>query len=224
MEESRPEGALARLAGVFIHPRRTFESMRDRPRFRSALIVVLIVQTALALVMYQSGVIAEQTVAKMEEEGRDPQQIEAVEGFFSGPLGFATTVATAPFATAIGLIAGAAILFFMGNLMLGARLRYAHYLSAMAYAGVVQIIDQIVRVSLILVNRTFDVRLGLGALFGDATGMPIRALDTVTDPLFLWGNLVCAIGVSTYARRHLGFGIIAVLPGLLLAALLAANR
>jgi hypothetical protein len=217
-------GALGRIVGVFLNPRRTFESMRERPRFLLALIVVLVVQTILALVLYQSGVIAEQTVAKMEEQGRNPQEIEAVEAFFAGPLGFVTSVATAPFVVTIGMIIGAAFLFFMGNLMLGAKLRFAHYLSAIAFAGVVQIVDQVVRVALSLANRTFDVRLGLGMLFGDASNMGVRALDMATDPLFLWGNLVCAIGVSTYARRGLGFGLITVIPGFLLAVFLGSNR
>ena len=217
-------GPLAALLGVFIRPRRTFESMRDRPRFGLALIVLLVVQTGKAYMMFRSGVIAEQTIAKMEEQGKDPRSIEAVQAFFDGTGGLLTTVVTAPFATAIGVLSGAAILFFMGNLMMGARLRFPHYLSAVAYAGIVQILDQIVRVALILANRTFDVRLGLGSLFGDATGFGIRALDTLTDPLFLWGNAVAAIGVSAYAGRKFGFGALAVLPGMLLAVILAANR
>jgi hypothetical protein len=222
--EGKDPGPLGRLLGIFIHPRRTFESMLDRPHFRLALALLLVVQTGIALTLFHSGVIAEQTVAKMEAQGKDQRQIEAVQNFFEGTGGMITTVVTAPFATVIGVLAGSALLFFMGNLMMGARLRFSHYLSAVTYAGIVQIVDQLVRVGLILANRTFDVRLGLGALFGDATGFPIRALDTLTDPLFLWGNAVCAIGVSAYARRDLRFGLLAVLPGVLLAVILSANR
>jgi hypothetical protein len=217
-------GALQSIVGAFIHPRRTFESMRDRPHFRLALVILLVIQTGIALALFRSGVIAEQTIAKMEEQGKDPRQIEAVSTFFEGTGGLLTTVVTAPFATAIGILCGAGLLFFMANLMMGARLRFAHYLSAAVYAGIVQLVDQGVRVALILVNRTFDVRLGLGVLFPDATGFPIRALDILTDPLFLWGNAVCAIGVSAYARRSFKFGVLAVIPGMLLALLLSANR
>jgi hypothetical protein len=222
--QGKDPGPLGRLLGIFIHPRRTFESMRERPHFRLALVLLLVVQTGIALALFRSGVIAEQTIAKMEAQGKDQRQIDAVQNFFEGTGGMITTVVTAPFATVIGVLAGSALLFFMANLMMGARLRFSHYLSAVAYAGIVQIVDQLVRVGLILANRTFDVRLGLGALFGDATGFPIRALDTLTDPLFLWGNAVCAIGVSAYARRDFRFGLLAVLPGVLLAVILSANR
>ena len=216
--------ALQSIVGVFLHPRRTFESMRDRPHFRLALVILLVIQTGIAILLFRSGVIAEQTIAKMEEQGKDPRQIEAVSSFFEGTGGILTTVVAAPFATTMGILFGAASLFFMGNLMMGGRLRFTHYLSAMVYAGIIQIVDQGVRVALILANRTFDVRLGLGVLFGDATGFPIRALDILTDPLFLWGNAVCAIGVSAYARRSFKFGLLAVIPGTLLAVILSANR
>src|SRR5688500_5215873 len=122
-DATRP-GALAALLAVFLHPRRTFESMRDRPRFLVPLIVLLVAQTAMAYAMFRSGVIAEHTIAKMEEQGKDPQSIEAVQTFFEGPGGLLTSVVTAPFATAMGVVLGAAVLFFMANLMMGARLRF----------------------------------------------------------------------------------------------------
>lgn len=217
-------GPLGRLIGVFFRPRATFESMRERPRFLLPLVILLVVQTTIAFVMFHSGIVAEQTVAKMEAQGKDPHQIEAVQNFFEGTGGLIVTVATAPVATAVGLLSGAAILFFMANLMMGARLRFTHYLSAVAFAGVVQLVDQLVRVGLILAQRSFDVRLGLGNLFGDATGFGVRAIDTLTDPLFLWGNAICALAVGVYTRRGFGFGVLAVLPGALLSVILAANR
>lgn len=220
----RDPGPLGRLLGVFVRPRPTFESMRERPRFLLPFLILLVVQTAIAFTLFQSGIVAEQTVAKMEAQGKDPKAIEAVQSFFEGTAGLIITVVTAPFATAVGLVSGAAILFFMANLMMGARLRFAHYLSAAAFGGFVQLVDQLVRAGLILSQRTFDVRMGLGILFGDAEGFGVRALDTVTDPLLLWGNAICALAVATYARKSFGFGVLAVLPGMLLAVILAANR
>lgn len=217
-------GPLQRLIGIFFRPRATFESMRERPRFLLPLVILLVVQTGLAFVMYRSGVVAEQTVAKMEAQNRDPAAIDKVREFFEGTGGLIVTVVTAPFATAVGLLSGAAVLFFMANLMLGARLRFSHYVSAVAFSGLVLLVDQLVRVGLILANRTFDVRLGLGVLFGDSTGFAVRALDMLTDPLFLWGNAIGALGVATYARKKFGFGVLAILPGVLLAVILSANR
>lgn len=217
-------GPLGRILGVFLSPRATFESMRERPRFLLPMVILLIVQTTLAYVMFQSGVVAEETAAKMEAQGRSAQEIEAVQRFFEGTPGLAITISTSLFFTALSLVAMSALAFFIGNLMLGARLRYAHYLSAITFAGVVLLVEQIVRVGLILASRTYDVRLGLGMLLGDATGFWVRALDTLTDPLFLWGNAIAALGIAVYARRNFGFGVATVAVGVVAAVLLSASR
>ena len=217
-------GPLGRRLGGFIRPRETFESMRDRPRFLLPMIVLVVVQTVLAFVMFQSGVVAEETATKMEAQGRSPQEIEAVQRFFEGTAGLVITVTTSLVFTLLSLVSLAGVAFFMGNLMLGARLRYVHYLSAMAFAGVVLLVEQAVRVGLILASRTYDVRLGLGMLLGDATGFGVRVLDTLTDPLFLWGHAISALGIAVYARRGFGFGVGAVLFGVLAAVVLSATR
>ena len=51
-----------------------------------------------------------------------------------------------------------------------------------------------------------------------------KALDTATDPLMLWSTAVLAIGVSVYARKGIGFGILTVLPGFLIALAASAFR
>lgn len=215
---------IGRLLGVFIQPRATFESMRERPRILLPMIVLIVVQTALAFVMFQSGIVAEETTAKMEAQGRSPQEIEAVQRFFEGTPALIFTMATSPVFATILLVTLAGLAFFIGNLMLGGRLRYAHYLSAMAFGGLVLLVEQIVRVGLILASRTYDVRLGLGMLLGDATGFGVRVLDTMTDPLFLWGHAISALGIAVYARRGFGFGVASVLLGVLASVLLSATR
>jgi hypothetical protein len=123
-----------------------------------------------------------------------------------------------------GLLASAALLFFMGNFMLGGRLGFRHYVSVVAYSWVVSLVDHAVRLALIVSRESLDVRLGLGNLFGEEIGFLGRAVDLATDPLFLWATAVAAIGVSVYARKGFGFGAIAVLPGFLIGILLQAIR
>jgi hypothetical protein len=217
-------GPIGRLVGVFVRPRATFESMRERPRFLLALILVLVVQTAIAFVLFHSGIVEQATLEKMQAQGRDQQTIDAVQHFFEGTGGMVLTLLTAPFFTAVGIVSAAAILFFMGNLMLGARLRFGHYVSAAAFGGVIQLVEGIVRSALILAKGEMDVHMGLGNLLGDATGFWVRAVDTLTDPLFLWGCAICALGVAVYARRPFGFGVLASLPGVLLAVIISANN
>ncbi|MGE5175680.1 MAG: Yip1 family protein [Hyphomicrobiales bacterium] len=217
-------GPLGRLIGVFINPRRTFESMRERPRFLLAAILVLVVQVAIAGVMVQSGVPRDETIAKMERQGADQAKIEAVEKFFDSPIAPAITVTTAVFGVAIALLISAGVLFFMGNLMLGGRIELRHYLSATAYGSVVMLVDNVVRIGLILAKHSYDVRLGLGNVFGEDIGFVGRALDGMTDPLLLWATAVTALAVSVYARKGFGFGILTVLPGFVIGSILQGFR
>jgi len=76
--------ALGRLFGIFVDPRGVFASMRARPRFLLAFLIVLVFQTAFAILIFQTGIVRDTSVAQLEAKGKDPQQIEAMERFFAG--------------------------------------------------------------------------------------------------------------------------------------------
>lgn len=213
-------GPLGRIMGVFLKPKQTFESMRERPRFLLALILVAIVQLGIASLIVSSGIARDEAVAKLEAQGADQAKIDTVEKFMDSPVAPVFTVVTAVVAVGFGIVAGAALLFFMGNLMLGGRLQFRHYVCAVAFGWVVMLVDNIVRASLILAKHGYDVRLGLGNLFGEDVGFGVRALDAVTDPLLLWSTAITALAVSVFAKKGFGFGVIAVLPGFLIGAVL----
>jgi len=130
--------------------------------------------------------------------------------------------ATGPIVVVFALLVGAALLYFMANLMLGARLRYLHYLCIAAYGAVVGIVDQVVRMGLAVSRGTLQVHMGVGAFLGDQLGPALRILDTVTDPLLLWAIAIQALGVAVMAKKGFGFGLLAVLPGTLLMVCLSA--
>ena len=216
--------ALGRLFGIFVDPRGVFASMRAHPRFLLALLVVLVFQTVFAVLIFQTGIVRDTSISQLEAKGKDPQQIEAMERFFDSPAAPIITTVSGDIAFGFGLLVSAALLFFMGNFMLGGRVTFRHYVSVVAFSWVVSLVDHSVRLALILSRGSLDVRLGLGNLFGDEIGFLGRALDLATDPLFLWATAVSAIGVSVFARKGFGFGAITVLPGFLLGVILQAIR
>lgn len=223
--EGVPERSpLGRLFGIFVDPAGVFASMRSRPRFLLAFLVVLVFQTAFTILIFQTGIVRDESIAQLESKGKSPQEIEAMTKFFDSPAAPIITVVTGDVAFGFGLLASAALLFFMANFMLGARLTFRHYLSVVAFSWVVSLVDHAVRLALIISRESLDVRLGLGNLFGEEIGFFGRALDLATDPLFLWATAVAAIGVSVYARKGFGFGAMAVLPGFILGILFQAFR
>ena len=214
--------ATGRLLGVFADPRGVFASMRARPRFLLAFLVALLFQSFFGFLLFQSHIAQDESIAQLETMGKDPRQIEAMERFFESPAAPVIIPLNADIALGFGLITTVALLYFMGNLMLGGRLTFRHYLSAGAYSLVVSLVGDSIRLALILSRGSSDVRLGLGNLFGQEIGLLGRALDLATDPFSLWATAVSAIGVSAYARKGFGFGAWTVLPGFLLGALFLA--
>lgn len=211
----------ATLVGVFSRPKTTFQALAARPRVLVPILALAVFHLAFGLILAQSGVLRNDTEARLEARGAPPEQIEAVTRMMDGPMRY-FSVAGGPIVLVFSLLVVAGLLYFMANLMLGARLRYVHYLCVAAYGGVVAIVDQLVRLGLALGRGTLQVHLGIGAFLGEDLSAPIRALDAATDPLLLWATAVQALGVAVMARKNFGFGVMAVAPGFVILVLLSA--
>ncbi len=205
------------IVGVFANPRKTFERLAAKPYFLIPLILVVLAQAAFAVAIFESD-----ALAKLEAKGKPPEVVDAMEKFFDSPAAPIIGAVTGAVVTAFALLFNSAIFFFIGNLMLGARLRFQHYLSVATHAAVISLVDVAVRMGLALGKGTLDIRLGLGNLFGDDPGFLGRFLDTLSNPLMLWPTAVSAVGVAVFAKKSFSFGVLVVLPAFLIGATLSA--
>ena len=219
--ETAPMSAPATLVGVFTNPRSTFQSLAAKPRILTPILVVIVFQLLFAVVLAQTGILKNDTIARLEAKNSPPEQIDAVSKVMDGPAKYAFVIA-GPVVLVFSLLVSGALIYFMGNLMLGARLHYAHYLSIAAYGAVVGIVDQLVRLGIALGRGTLMVHLGIGAFLGEELSAVMRILDTATDPLLLWATAIQAFGVAVMAKKGFGFGVVAVLPGFLILVSLSA--
>jgi hypothetical protein len=219
--ETPSTSALGSLIGIFTEPKRTFASMVPKPRILTPIIALVLFQLVFAIVLAQSGIMKNDAIAKLEAKNAPQEQIDAVTRVMDSPVRFAFALA-GPIVLVFSLLVSGALLYFMANLMLGARLRYAHYLCIAAYGGVVGTVDQIVRMGLALSRGTLDVHMGVGAFLGEDLSAPLRVLDTGTDPLLLWAVAIQALGVAVMAKKGFGFGLLSVLPGTLILIGLSA--
>jgi Yip1 domain len=223
-ESQRGPSQIEAILGVFLRPKETFDRMRSKPRFVLALAVLIVAQVLLAIAIFQSGAVQSDAVAKMEAEGRSEAQVQAVEDYFESPVALWVTAITGGVVFAFLVLLMSGLMFFMGNLMQGAKLTYAHYLSASVHAYLIGLLDQAVRAVLAFQKGTLNIPLGVGLLLPEDVGPLGKMLDTVTDPLLLWSTIVLILGVSVYARRGIRFGILTVLPGYLLGVVMSAFR
>ena len=212
------------LLSIFFKPRETFAAMTEKPRFLIALIVVTLVMCAMTIPVFQSGIVRDETIAKMEAKGTPQPQIDATEQFFDSPAGVLMAAGGNIIGIPFVLLFSAALLFFMGNFMMGAKLRFPHYLSAACYGAVIGLIDHVVRMVLVITKESMDVRLGLGNLLGDDLPYFGRVLDSLTDPLLLWSMAITALGVAVYAKKGFGFGVLVSLPCVIITLLLSGMR
>ena len=219
--ETPPQSAIGSLVGVFANPKGTFQALSAKPRILAPILVVVVFQLIFGVVLAQSGVMKNDALARLEQKNAPQPQIDAVTKVMDSPVRF-VFVTFGPIILVFSLLVSAALLYFMANLMLGARLRYAHYLSVASYGAVVGIVDQVVRMGLALGRGTLQVHMGVGAFLGDELNMLLRVLDTATDPLLLWAVAIQALGVAVMARKGFGFGLIATLPGFLILVSLSA--
>jgi hypothetical protein len=219
--ETPPQSAPGTLVGIFANPRGTFQALSAKPRLLAPILVVVVFQLVFGVVLAQSGIMKNDALARLEAKNAPQPQIDAVTKIMDSPVRF-VFVSFGPIVLVFSLLITAALLYFMANLMLGARLRFTHYLSIAAYGAVVGIVDQVTRMGLALGRGTLSVHLGVGAFLGDDLNLLLRILDTATDPLLLWASALEALGVSVVARRHLGFGLLTVILGFLLLVSLSA--
>jgi len=219
--EAPSKSAVGTLIGVFTEPRQTFAALAAKPRILAPILVLVVFQLLFGLILAQSGVMKNDAIAKMEAKNPPQEQIDAVNRMMDSPVKYVFAV-TGPIVVVFALLIGAALLYFMANLMLGARLRYLHYLCIAAYGAVVGIVDQVVRMGLAVSRGTLQVHMGVGAFLGEELSPLLRVLDTVTDPLLLWAVAIQALGVAVMAKKGFGFGLLAVLPGTLLMVCLSA--
>jgi hypothetical protein len=212
--------AFQSLVGVFANPRKTFEAMAAKPRFLLPMVLVLLAHAAFVAVIVQSGVVRNDTLAKLEAQGKAPEVVEAMEKFFDSPAAMVIVPTTAVVVIAFVMLLYAALVFFLGNLMLGGRLTYKQYLSVVAHSTVLGLVGNAVRASLAVAKGTMDIRLGAGNLLGEDPSFLVRFVDSITNPLALWPAAVMALGVSVLAKKSFSFGVMAVLPAFLLISLI----
>src|SRR2546429_401912 len=193
--EAPPMSAQATLIGLSTKPRQTYQALQSKPRVLAPLLVVLIFQVVFGLVLAQSGILKNDTLARLEAKNAPPEQIEAVTRVMDGPAKYGFVFA-GPIVLVFSLLVSAALIYFIANLMLGARLRYIHYLCIAAYGAVVGILDQLVRLMIALSRGTLQVHLGAGA------GLTL-----------LWGLMMTTPAFAQATRDTLGFNGAGADPG-----------
>jgi Yip1-like protein len=212
----------ASLFRIFVAPRSVFESLAPKPAFLVPLIVVALIQLGVGFFISRSDMVREATIAKMEQRGAPQEQIDATERMMESPVVAVFGTVGAVVGIVFVIFLGAGLLYFMANLMLGAKLKFTHFLCVSSFAQVIGVVDTLARTGLMFTRGTLHVPTGLGSFLGGDLSYPLRVMDMLTSPLLLWVIAIQAVGVSVFAKKGFGFGVLSALPGFVIAVLLGA--
>lgn len=201
------------LAGIFFEPERTFESLRERPRFLIAgLILIALIVAVTTLVMSRvdfNAFITDQIKNGPNSGQMDDTQKQKAIDFWTGPAGKAVIYLGPIVATAAFIAAGAG-LYLLATMAMGGVLRYRQALSVWVYSSFPpSVLGALIAVVLVFVKSKEDIDLNkpgaglavtnLGALIGD--GSPVlRAALSWFDIFTFYGMYLAALGLRKVGK------------------------
>ena len=206
MEPTAPPVAAApdlslpqRIWGALVSPRAVFESLRARPRLLGAILVLVVLMVAAGFLL--ADLTLEQQLAGLDNR---PDMTE--EGRVQAERMMTLTITkVGPFlGAAIGVIVVfviAAVLLFVGNVLLGGDAKYKQYAAGTAHASMVVIPAMLVRVPLALATGDLQATTSLAALLSpESRGTMLHTALSRLDVFDLWQVALTVIMVAVMAR------------------------
>lgn len=228
----------ATLGNIFFDPGATFESLRDRPRFLVAGIIIVVAFLAYYAMFVQR--VGMENIARAQMQARTPdatpEQMEQGLKMQANPIVQAITYGSMPVVFAIVFAAGAG-LYLLGVMLMGKTMGYKQALAVWVYSSLPPMIAfALVNIVLLFVKSVDDIdpsaintgvaRANL-ALLINAKEQPVLATVLGSFDVFaFYGLFLGALGLSKIARLSSGaaWGIVLAiwLVGVLLRIAMAA--
>ncbi len=206
------EGLAGRMLGVFFSPGRTFAALAACPDWVWPLLLTSVVSGASAFVEYKPVIVPMQ-MQKMEE--RDPpipaEQLAKIEDQMQTPAAQIASGIAPAVVVWVFVLLQAAILFFLGSIVLGGESSFRRVFAVTAYASLIYALGTVVQTPVHLwATHSMDPVLGLGFLIpadaGSAGLRFVRGILLSIDAFALWQMAVLAVGVAKAFGKRTSFG------------------
>jgi len=202
--EAPSMGMVARFIAVFTDPRKAFASLRKNYEWLVALLIV----TVFAMGSYQftKPLVVQDQLAAIEErldqnpnipEERKEEILESVAERFENPVWQFLT----PVFLLVALVIGAAVLLFLGNIIMGGQASFLAVMNMFALSWLIVIPETIVKVPLMLSKGSTKVHTSLALLVSsDQANSFLGTLLGKFDLFGLWQLVLVIVGMSVLAR------------------------
>ncbi len=204
------------LTSIFFEPGETFKSLRERPRF----LIAGLIMVALFMVYYSSFVwrVGAETIARAQIESRapdtPPEQIEQQLAMQRSPIIKAITYGAFPIVFAV-IFAGGAGLYLLGTMLMGKSLSFKQALSVWVYSSFPPMVVYVVVNLILLFLKSPDDIDATAINSGLARANPSILVDTKAQPVLgtilgsfdliqFYGLFLAAIGLKTMGKLSSG--------------------
>jgi hypothetical protein len=214
-EEGPRMSEVATLANIYIEPGNTFRSMRPRPKFLLALIIMIVVSLGFWLVIDQKIGVGEVFVDQMKKspqyEQMDARSREAAVGFYKGPLFKGFFFGGVVIGTILVVFIGGLIYWLLANAM-GGSARYLQGVSVWVYSSYAPALIAVIANIIVLLLKSKD---SIDSSFMQSGGLvranPTAFIDTTHNPVLnailapidlfsIFGLILAVIGLRTMMK------------------------
>jgi hypothetical protein len=205
------------LTGIFFEPSRTFEALRERPRFLVAAIIIIVLTMAVTFLVFNkidyAAFMRDQITKGPRGDQMTPEQIDTAVGFWTGPIGKVVIYVFPIIGVAVFVAAGGA-LYLLGSMLMGGVLRYKQALSVWTYSSFAPaVLSSIVGVVVVLITPAEDinpsqpggvVRANLSILLPHGSSPALGALLGSFDIFTFYGLFLAAVGLRKVGKLSSG--------------------
>jgi hypothetical protein len=213
------DSSSGRLIGVLTSPEKTFQSIRERPSWVVALLVVLLVGAGVYLVMSQRMDMAEIVRESIAAQDREvpPEQAEAIIDFydrFGRAMAYGFIFVLQPILWVL-----ATLCLWVATRLVGGEATFKQGWATVIHSQLPQAVGGLLSLPAILSRDTFhfeDVQTGsvlpsnLGFLAPEGASAAVLSLLSAFDLFKLWTLVLLVIGFAAVARLKKGTAAAAV--------------
>jgi len=226
------------LSGIFFEPERTFEALRERPRFLVAALIIVALSMLVTVLLFQKvsfeQVVREAIEKNTRTEQMSPEQKEQAIKMQTGPIGHAIGYC-APIIGVMVILAAGAALYLLGVMLMGGRISYKQALAVWTYSSFPPaVLGTLLALVMLFLKSPEDLDFSrpgaglivtnLGVLIGTGGSAILRAALSWFDLFTFYGMFLAALGLRKVGKISAG-GAWAIVIGLwLLGMVLGVAR
>ncbi len=199
--ETKSMSPWSMLVNVLFSPTRVFQAAKEKPKWVTPLIIILLFFMIFAFFMTPIAIKTQMEMLKYSDKYTQEQRDAMMQNAEMGQkFGQIIGVISAPIIWTIIIVVITGLLLLMGNVIFGGAARFVQILLMVCLSFVTWIISAVVKLPLMITKDTLDIRTSLALLQPSdikTLESPLYSfLNTYTDVFVIWQIIILIIGVK----------------------------